>query len=49
VAAVIGGQFQVPGAQSIAAAMSVLLLAVIVVFYAACDRAFRISEQWERR
>jgi putative spermidine/putrescine transport system permease protein len=49
VAAVIGGQFQVPGAQSIAAAMSVLLLAVIVVFYAVCDRAFRISEQWERR
>lgn len=46
VAAVIGGQLQVPGAGPVAAAMSVLLLAVIAVVYAVSDRIFRISEQW---
>jgi hypothetical protein len=29
--------------------MSVLLLAVIFVFYFVADRLFRISEQWEQR
>jgi putative spermidine/putrescine transport system permease protein len=49
VASVIGGEFNVPGRGSVAAAMSVLLLAVIVVFYAVADRLFKISEQWEQR
>jgi putative spermidine/putrescine transport system permease protein len=46
---VIGTEFNVPGQSSVAAAMSVLLLAVIVVFYAVADRLFKISEQWEQR
>lgn len=49
VASVIGGQFNLPDSTSIAAAMSVLLLAVIFVFYFVADRLFRISEQWEQR
>jgi putative spermidine/putrescine transport system permease protein len=48
VAGVIGGEFNVPGKSSVAAAMSVLLLAVIFVFYAVADRLFKVSEQWER-
>jgi putative spermidine/putrescine transport system permease protein len=49
VASVIGGQFNLPDSTSIAAAMSVLLLAVIFVFYFVADRLFKISEQWEQR
>jgi putative spermidine/putrescine transport system permease protein len=48
VAGVIGGEFNVPGKSSVAAAMSVLLLAVIFVFYVVADRLFKVSEQWER-
>lgn len=49
VASVIGGEFNVPDRASVAAGMSVLLLAVIFVFYAVADRLFKISEQWEQR
>lgn len=49
VASVIAGQFNLPDSTSIAAAMSILLLGVIFVFYFVADRLFRISEQWEAR
>lgn len=49
VASVIAGQFNLPDSASIAAAMSMLLLGVIFVFYFVADRLFKISEQWEAR
>ena len=49
VASVIGGEFNLPDSTSVAAAMSVLLLAVIFIFYFVADRLFKISEQWEQR
>jgi putative spermidine/putrescine transport system permease protein len=48
VASLIGNSFAVPGQGNTAAAMSVLLLAVVVVVYAAADRLFKVSEQWGR-
>jgi putative spermidine/putrescine transport system permease protein len=48
VASLIGASFGVPGQSNQAAAMSVLLLAVVVVVYAVADRLFKVSEQWGR-
>jgi putative spermidine/putrescine transport system permease protein len=42
----IGHDFSVPGAAPTAAAMSLVLLAVVVVVYAVADRVFRVSETW---
>jgi putative spermidine/putrescine transport system permease protein len=47
VASVIASYFNLPDSASIAAAMSMLLLGVLFVFYVVADRLFRISEQWE--
>jgi putative spermidine/putrescine transport system permease protein len=49
VASVIAGQFNLPDSTSVAAAMSLLLVGVVFVFYAVADRLFKISEQWEAR
>lgn len=48
VAGVIGGKFNLPGQTSVAAAMSVLLVLVIVIFYAIADRVFGVSKHWGR-
>ncbi|MBS1678492.1 MAG: ABC transporter permease [Actinobacteria bacterium] len=46
VASMIGHDFSVPGAAPTAAAMSLALLAVVVVVYVIADRIFRVSETW---
>jgi len=46
VASTIGHSFSVPGAAPTAAAMSLALLAIVVVVYVIADRVFRVSETW---
>jgi putative spermidine/putrescine transport system permease protein len=46
VATLIGQDFSQPGQTPIAAAMSLVLLAVVFVVYIIGDRVFRVSEQW---
>jgi putative spermidine/putrescine transport system permease protein len=46
VASTIGHDFSVPGAAPTAAAMSLALLAVVVVVYLIADKVFRVSETW---
>jgi putative spermidine/putrescine transport system permease protein len=46
VASTIGHDFSVPGAAPTAAAMSLALLAIVVVVYVIADRVFRVSETW---
>jgi len=48
VAGLIGNSFGVPGESNTAAAMSLLLLAVVIVVYVIADRFFKVSEQWGR-
>jgi putative spermidine/putrescine transport system permease protein len=48
VAGMIGATFIAPDQTSQGAAMSLLLLAVVIVVYIAADRAFKVSEQWGR-
>jgi putative spermidine/putrescine transport system permease protein len=47
VAGLIGSTFNQPEADNVASAMSLLLLAVVVVVYALADRILGISKQWE--
>jgi putative spermidine/putrescine transport system permease protein len=46
VASTIGHSFSVPGSAPTAAAMSLALLAIVVVVYVIADRVFRVSETW---
>lgn len=46
VAGLIGQSFNVPGETPIAAAMSLILLAVVIIVYLVADRVFKVSEQW---
>jgi putative spermidine/putrescine transport system permease protein len=46
VASTIGHSFSVPGAAPTAAAMSLALLAIVVVVYLVADKVFRVSETW---
>jgi putative spermidine/putrescine transport system permease protein len=46
VAGLIGFNFGFPDGLPRAAAMSLILLAVVIVIYLAADRAFKVSEQW---
>ena len=48
VASMIGAAFSAPDATAPAAAMSLLLLGVVIVVYIAADRVFKVSEQWGR-
>jgi putative spermidine/putrescine transport system permease protein len=47
VAGLIGGTFNQPEADNVASAMSLLLLAVVLVIYALADRILGMSKQWE--
>jgi putative spermidine/putrescine transport system permease protein len=47
VAGLIGSTFNQPEADNVASAMSLLLLAVVVVIYALADKILGISKQWE--
>lgn len=46
VAGLIGNAFDVPGGAPTGAAMSVLLVVIVVVVYIGADRAFKVSERW---
>jgi putative spermidine/putrescine transport system permease protein len=46
VAGLIGQSFNVPGETPVAAAMSLVLLAIVVLVYLVADRVFKVSEQW---
>ncbi|MBS1894650.1 MAG: ABC transporter permease [Actinobacteria bacterium] len=46
VASTIGHSFSVPGAAPTAAAMSLSLLAIVVIVYLVADKVFRVSETW---
>ena len=46
VASTIGHDFSVPGAAPTAAAMSLALLAIVVIVYMIADKVFRVSETW---
>jgi putative spermidine/putrescine transport system permease protein len=46
VASTIGHSFSVPGSAPTAAAMSLALLAIVIVVYVIADRVFRVSETW---
>jgi len=48
IAGMIGATFIAPDQTSQGAAMSLLLLGVVIVIYIAADRAFKVSEQWGR-
>ena len=48
VAGLIGGTFNQPEGDNVASAMSLLLLAVVVIIYALADRLLGISKQWEQ-
>lgn len=48
VAGMIGATFIAPDQTAQGAAMSLLLLAVVIVVYIAADRVFKVSEQWGR-
>ncbi|MEA2179281.1 MAG: putative spermidine/putrescine transport system permease protein [Solirubrobacteraceae bacterium] len=48
VAGLIGGTFNQPEADNVASAMSLLLLAVVLLIYALADRILGMSKQWER-
>ena len=48
VAGLIGSTFNQPQADNVAAAMSLLLLAVVLLLYALSDRMLGISKQWEQ-
>jgi putative spermidine/putrescine transport system permease protein len=45
-AGLIGFNYGVPGGLPKAAAMSLILLGVVIVIYLAADRMFKVSEQW---
>jgi putative spermidine/putrescine transport system permease protein len=47
VAGLIGGTFNQPEADNVASAMSLLLLAVVLIIYALADRILGMSKQWE--
>lgn len=47
VAGLIGNTFNQPQADNVASAMSLLLLAVVLVIYALSDRVLGMSKQWE--
>lgn len=49
VSTLIGNDFQAPGQAPVASAMSLVLLAVVVVVYIGADRVFRVSETWGAR
>jgi putative spermidine/putrescine transport system permease protein len=49
ISTLIGNDFQAPGEAPIASAMSLVLLAVVVIVYVAADRAFKVSETWGAR
>ena len=46
VASTIGHSFSVPGSAPTAAAMSLALLAIVVIVYLVADKVFRVSETW---
>ena len=46
IAGMIGNAFHQPGEAPSAAAMSLVLVAIVVVVYVAADRVFRVSETW---
>jgi putative spermidine/putrescine transport system permease protein len=46
VASTIGHDFSVPGSAPTAAAMSLALLAIVIVVYVIADKVFRVSETW---
>jgi len=46
ISGLIGNAFHQPGEAPSAAAMSIVLLAVVIVVYIAADRVFRVSETW---
>ncbi|WP_320668969.1 ABC transporter permease [Patulibacter defluvii] len=48
VSGLIGGAFNTPGEEGLAAAMSIFLLVIVLVIYAVADRVFKVSEQWGR-
>ncbi|HET8757213.1 MAG TPA: ABC transporter permease [Solirubrobacteraceae bacterium] len=48
VAGMIGATFIAPDETAQGAAMSLMLLTVVIVVYVAADRAFKVSEQWGR-
>jgi putative spermidine/putrescine transport system permease protein len=48
VAGMIGATFIAPDQTSMGAAMSLLLLGVVIIVYIAADWAFKVSEQWGR-
>jgi putative spermidine/putrescine transport system permease protein len=49
VASIIGQDFAAPDLAGVAAAMSLVLLAVVIVVYVIADRLFKVSEQWGGR
>ncbi len=49
VSTLIGLDFTQPTQPPVAAAMSVVLMAVVVIVYVIADRLFRVSEQWGAR
>lgn len=46
VASMIGNAFSAPGKAPVAAGMSLVLVAIVVVVYLIADRVFRVSETW---
>ncbi len=48
VAGLIGNTFNQPQADNVASAMSLLLLAVVLIIYALSDRVLGMSKQWEQ-
>jgi putative spermidine/putrescine transport system permease protein len=48
VAGLIGNTFNQPQADNVASAMSLLLLAVVLLIYALADRILGMSKQWEQ-
>jgi putative spermidine/putrescine transport system permease protein len=49
VSGIIGQDFSAPDLAGVAAAMSLVLLAVVIVVYVIADRLFKVSEQWASR
>ncbi|MGE4426630.1 MAG: ABC transporter permease [Solirubrobacteraceae bacterium] len=48
VSGLIGGAFNTPGQEGVAAAMSLFLLLVVIIIYVIADKVFKVSEQWGR-
>ena len=46
VSGLIGVNFTKPSGPPVAAAMSVALLAIVMIVYVIADRVFKVSEQW---